>query len=169
VPHDATDLLAVLREGSVYLGLLRRIHAGPHHCAYPDCAHATPPTSLQWDELEGAAGSCAEGGWLAVVRAFLHGEHALSVLGGSCRTLEILCSVEASSKPLHHLALLTSLRVLLEMDQPSKWTRFVASLSGPSLSDARRPRFTPRDPRDDYSYVEDGAEVQTLIAIEYPQ
>ena len=159
VPHDAAELLSVLREGSVYIGLLRRIHAGPHRCAYPGCQHrCDAASSRELSVLENAVTPMPrEGGWIGLVRSFLHSEHALNVLGGSGRSLEILCAVELESKPVQHLSLLTSLRVVLEMDNSNKWARFVGSLSGPSLSDARRPRFTPRDPRDDYTHVDASA------------
>ena len=95
-------------------------------------SHAAPASAVDWQEL---------------LLDFLQTEHAETLLGAASD----LRLVVRRGKPLDHLVILTALRVLLEMAQTARFERFVASLGGPRVCDARAPRFTRRDPLDDYS------------------
>ena len=135
VPASQADLLAVLRAGRVY-GQLVRLASPSFHVAHRTDAHDPDD-------------------WRHLLLAFLATEHVAGILGSS---VELSNSVRRG-KAADHLAALTALRVVVEVNDADKWGHFVASLRGPSPTQhARIPRFTRRDPLDDYTQCKEGAE-----------
>ena len=169
VPHSQAVLVSTLRAGHVYMELIDRITAAPHQCVDESCAHTGKAGPFFW---AAAAAELGERGWGGVVSDFLRSKHATCVLGEKlCKELEDVCrpprqpidasatahaaaAVEDGGRAVEHLALLRAFRVIVEIDQPELWARFVGSLTGPNPSDARTPRFTARHPADDYSRCE---------------
>ena len=87
--------------------------------------------------------------WRERLHAFFRSADAFEALGASCRGLSI---GPDGGKAVEHLAALSALRVVLEMSQMDKWSRFVDTLSSEHLANPRRvrlPRFTGVHPRDD--------------------
>lgn len=184
VPHSQAVLISTLRAGHIYLQLIDRITAAPHECVDGSCAHAGRAGRPSfWAAAAAERGERGWRGVVADFLHSRHatsvlGERHCQQLSDVCRepfqpqglaaqlkeyplssagTLEAAhhpAAHEEGGKAVEHLALLRAFRVLLEVESPDLWARFIGSLAGPNPSDARPPRFTTRHDGDDYSRCE---------------
>ena len=131
--NGSSELLGQLCQGALYDHLVRL--ASPTHYARHRGEERDPDD------------------WRHMLLTFFQSEYAASILGSGLE----LCNIVRRGKPVDHLAVLTALRVVIEVNEASMWRRFVASLLEPHVQQARMPRLSQHDPLDDMSEVTAGA------------